>query len=329
MCTTARRRAPIGRPVPSSDERQGDARRMASRPRPIGRDGRRGGAGRRRAPDDRVERLAQAERRSRAMVSNTGWMSVGELEMTRRISLVAVCCSEVSVRSRLRASSSLNRRTFSIGDHGLVGEGLQQLDPRSVNGRAVGACDDDRCRREAVAEHGHRQAAAKPASLAAPQLRSWGRRGRRRCGPGRRARSARRPTVSSSAPAGTRARRASMPLGRDVVEGYAGGSGRRRTVKTLTLMRRRRAARRVARDGVEHGLDVGRRARDDAQDLAGRRLLLQGLGEVAITGLQLREEAHVLDGDDGLVGEGLEEGDLGAGERARRRPTVDDDEADG
>ncbi len=34
--------------------------------------------------------------------------------MTRRISLVAVCCSRVSVRSRLRASSSWNRRTFSM-----------------------------------------------------------------------------------------------------------------------------------------------------------------------------------------------------------------------
>src|SRR5262249_9215454 len=40
-------------------------------------------------------------------VSNTGWRSVGELAMTLKMSLVAV-------RSRLRASSSLNSRTFSI-----------------------------------------------------------------------------------------------------------------------------------------------------------------------------------------------------------------------
>jgi hypothetical protein len=40
------------------------------------------------------------------MVLKTGWTSVGELEMTRRISLVAVCCSSASVRSRFRASSS-------------------------------------------------------------------------------------------------------------------------------------------------------------------------------------------------------------------------------
>ena len=48
------------------------------------------------------------------MASKTGWTSVGELLMTRRISLVAVCCSSDSVSSRFRASSSLKRRTFSM-----------------------------------------------------------------------------------------------------------------------------------------------------------------------------------------------------------------------
>ncbi len=49
-----------------------------------------------------------------AMMSKTGWRSVGELLMTRRISLVAVCCSSDSLRSWLRASNSVNRRTFSM-----------------------------------------------------------------------------------------------------------------------------------------------------------------------------------------------------------------------
>ena len=44
----------------------------------------------------------------------TGWRSVGELEITRRISAVAVCCSSASVSSRFLASSSWNSRTFSI-----------------------------------------------------------------------------------------------------------------------------------------------------------------------------------------------------------------------
>ena len=58
-------------------------------------------------------------------------------------------------------------------------------------------------------------------------------------------------------------------------------------------------------DGLEHGLDVGRRARDHPEDLAGRGLLLEGLGEVVVAGLQLLEQPDVLDGDHGLIGEGL------------------------
>ena len=48
------------------------------------------------------------------MASNTGCTLVGDVEITRRISLVAVCCSNDSVSSRFRVSSSVNRRTFSI-----------------------------------------------------------------------------------------------------------------------------------------------------------------------------------------------------------------------
>src|SRR5207247_6672621 len=49
-------------------------------------------------------------------------------------------------------------------------------------------------------------------------------------------------------------------------------------------------------------------------------LLLERLCEVTVTCLQLLEEAHVLDGDDRLVGEGLEEIDLRLGERAGLDP---------
>ena len=66
------------------------------------------------ATDDRRSRRRRAGRRSRAIVSKTGWTSVGELAMTRRISPVAVCCSSASVSSRLRASSSSNSRAFSM-----------------------------------------------------------------------------------------------------------------------------------------------------------------------------------------------------------------------
>jgi hypothetical protein len=45
---------------------------------------------------------SRASHRRAALVNiaaNTGWMSVGELEMTRRISAVAVCWSSASVRA--------------------------------------------------------------------------------------------------------------------------------------------------------------------------------------------------------------------------------------
>src|SRR4030095_2961927 len=57
-----------------------------------------------------------------------------------------------------------------------------------------------------------------------------------------------------------------------------------------------------------------------AQDLAGGGLLLERLGEGRVLGLKLGEEADVLDGDDGLVGEGLDQGDLLVEEGAHFEP---------
>src|SRR5258705_6108094 len=47
-------------------------------------------------------------------VSSTGWRSVGELEITRRISLVAVCCSRESARAFSRASTLASSAAFVI-----------------------------------------------------------------------------------------------------------------------------------------------------------------------------------------------------------------------
>ena len=73
---------------------------------------------------------------------------------------------------------------------------------------------------------------------------------------------------------------------------------------------------------VEDWLDVGRRMADHAQDLARRRLLLQRLGDLRMSSgegsvlfLELREQPDVLNGDDCLIGEGLEQSDLFVRER--------------
>ena len=62
------------------------------------------------------------------------------------------------------------------------------------------------------------------------------------------------------------------------------------------------------------------RPADNLEQLAGRRLLLERDPQLAVAGLQLLEQAEVLDGDDGLVGEGLEELGLAVGEEPRLRP---------
>jgi len=79
-------------------------------------------------------------------------------------------------------------------------------------------------------------------------------------------------------------------------------------------------------DGLEDRLHVGRRAADHAEDLGGRRLLLQGLGHLGMSLrerlvllLQLGEQAHVLDRDDRLVGKGLDERNL----LVRKRPDLE------
>src|SRR5262249_43218989 len=67
---------------------------------------------------------------------------------------------------------------------------------------------------------------------------------------------------------------------------------------------------RTSRDRVEDRLDVGRGARDDTEDLAGRRLLLESLAQLTVPALELFEEPHIRECDGGLIREGLEQGDL-------------------
>ena len=56
-------------------------------------------------------------------------------------------------------------------------------------------------------------------------------------------------------------------------------------------------------DRIEDRSHIRRRTRDHAQDVAGRRLLLERF-------LRLVEKAHVLDRDGGLIGECFQQRDL-------------------
>jgi hypothetical protein len=78
-------------------------------------------------------------------------------------------------------------------------------------------------------------------------------------------------------------------------------------------------------NSVELRVNVGQRLRNHAQDLAGRGLLFERLGQLAIARLQLVEQPGVLDRDHRLFGEGLQQGDL----RGRPGPRIAPRDSDG
>src|SRR5262245_27828597 len=76
-------------------------------------------------------------------------------------------------------------------------------------------------------------------------------------------------------------------------------------------------ADRALHDRIEHGLDVRLGLADDAQNVAGRRLLIERRGQITVARLKLLEQTHILDRNNRLVGERLEEVDLAFGEATR------------
>src|SRR5262252_4007709 len=108
----------------------------------------------------------------------------------------------------------------------------------------------------------------------------------------------------------------------------------RHYAEILTFQAEDRRVRRPAHPGgvLDHGLQnrlqFCGRARDDPQDLARRGLLLERLGEVAVPRSELREQAHILNRDHRLVGEGPRELDLLLSEWTHLDPS-NPDEANG
>jgi hypothetical protein len=87
--------------------------------------------------------------------------------MTRKILLVAVCCSRASVTrawacvsARFFSCSSVEQPHVLDGNDGLVGEGLQQLDLVIRERPHLKPTNANRTDRPAVAQHWRRQAAS-------------------------------------------------------------------------------------------------------------------------------------------------------------------------
>ena len=234
----------------------------------------------------------------------------GRRLLLQRFGQVAVACLELVEQAHV-----LDR------DHRLVGERLAASAIWLVGKRSgLGPSDGDAADRLAVAHSGTASTLRKPRYCRCRCDRVVGV-------------VERRPGSCTTASGRDRARHAGVASGGSRVEARAavstysvfaltlrGEMDQRRRRKSKTLAKLRTAQLVTAlRDRVEHRLHVGLRLADHAQDVAGRGLLLERLGEVAVARLQLLEQAHVLDRDDGLVGEGLQQRDLRVGETARLR----------
>ena len=237
------------------------------------------GTRRRRSAGDRPPSAPARRVAFSTSVWSTGWRSNVERLITLSTSLVAVCCSSATRSSSLRACQLGEQPHVLDGDDGLVGEGLNQLDLRLGEGLHPPATAADRPDRHAVADDRN------------PQVGSIGRRllqhlqrPRIVVGIGPHVLDVHRPAVDEGAAndevAGRRARE-QAPVRRRLGGRHV---AHRDEVEEAVIDPRHRAELRVAQagrardDGLEHGLGIGRRARDDLEDLARRRLTLLRLG---------------------------------------------------
>ena len=259
-------------------------------------------------------------------VSNTVCRSNAERLITFSTSAVAVCMlqrlGEVA-RARLHL---VEQARVLDRDDGLVGEGLDEFDfPVAESDRLVSRHAENADRLH-FADQGHPQ--PRPVGRAFPnlprifvvELREVGDvhdvsfAGR----PGRRG-------ISVEPPG--RVGEVFAKRLRNIAVECARNEGRRpfaeRSCRGSPRARRTAVSISVCRTESQ----IERRAADDLQHVGGRGLLLQRLRQIARPRLHLVEQAHVLDGDHGLIGEGLEEVDLALGEWASL-PTCDHEYAD-
>ena len=236
--------------------------------------------------------------------------------MTFSTSLVAVCCSSDSVSSRVARLQLLEQPHVLDGDHRLVGEGLEQPD-LPVGERLDLASASRRSRRSArppaaSARPGRSGIPARAALPASGDVRLGS--GCRGCGRPLRSQDRAADDVSGVGTSGCTRRttsRASAVTPWSAAKWTSSPSNRRQHASSASHSR---AA--LSTMASKTGWRSVGELEMTAQDLRGRRLLLQRLGQLAIARLQLLEQPHVLDRDHRLVGEGLQQLDLLVGERA-------------
>ena len=90
--------------------------------------------------------------------------------MTRRISLVAVCCSRASDSSAVARLQLREQPDVLDGDDGLVGEGLEQLDVTVREGAHGPVAQPDLPHHLRLSAQGHAEDAPDPRFARAPAL---------------------------------------------------------------------------------------------------------------------------------------------------------------
>ena len=258
-----------------------------------------------------VPEYAPSNRTALATIaSNTGCTSVCELTDDAQDVTGRRLCVERRRQVTIAGLEFFEQPHVLDRDHRLVGEGLEQRDLVVSESPGLAAGHRDRSDNLVMPEHGHGALATKATNL------SIGVRRFRQPGIGMSIRDIERRTVAnglSMHPSGTEGLRKGSP-GRSVtcvvrarVRGQfdliANDAGQRARTRS-------EQADGARSNGIQHGLQLARRLGNDSQNVRGGRLPIERHGEIPVARLQLLEQAHVLDGDDGLVGEGLEQRDL-------------------
>ena len=226
--------------------------------------------------------------------------------MTLSTSDVAVCCSSDSVRSRVRACTSSNSRTLLDRDRCLVGKDFQKPDLVVGKTARLRPCDKDRAHNAIFAMHGHSKAAAVPGLFGeSPIVIS-------------RINEDVADVNNCASVDGLGCHRHAIKWHRKVcpeeLDAALGNPANAREFDNVAIEDGDNAdlcvtqLLRTLSDEIEDRHCVGRRSTYYVQHVSSRGLPLQRL-------LRLVEQPHVLDGDHGLIGEGLQQGNLFVAER--------------